>query len=437
MNRAERKTVERVVRAAIDGTATEVGPDDLAPLHLMPRIGAAGSELGGHGVAGSGAVQARRGLSRRVAAPAAAAAVLVIAAASFGAASALRDDQAEVTGQKPGMGALGLIPRYSVALVSRDRLRRQTAEVVDSATGRVATTLPVPKPYNSVIAVTADAGGRTFVLDAQVWRFADQHHHPYRVPGRSQLFLVTLSQKPGPQSFTMTPLMLPAQSKFWYPTSLALSPNGTKLAVVYQYNADRTSYLSASTELWIYTMASGVAHVFSGHWRIGNGAIDPTSVSWSADDRTLTLDAYNMLAVPSAVELFNAAAVSGTIASNSRPLIKVRPGGYPTTFDVRVLPDAAMVVLGIYSHQHPEQLAEVSTATGRVVKTIALNPPPVDGAVPALANVLWTNRTGSVMILSFMNRSRRNPDRPIYMVLYNGKLTPLPGTNRSPLERAW
>ena len=41
MNRAERKTVERVVRAAIDDTATEVGPGDLTPLHLVPRTGTA------------------------------------------------------------------------------------------------------------------------------------------------------------------------------------------------------------------------------------------------------------------------------------------------------------------------------------------------------------------------------------------------------------
>jgi hypothetical protein len=234
----------------------------------------------------------------------------------------------------------------------------------------------------------------------------------------------------------MTPLPIPAQSRFWYPTSLALSPNGTKLAVVYEYNAAHTSYLRAGTRLLIYAMASGVAHTFRDNWRIGGGALDPGSVSWSADDRTLALDAYNMHA-PSAVELFNATAVSGTIASNSRPLIKVGPGAYPTTFDVRILPDGTKVVLGVYSHQHPEQLAEVSTATGRVVRKITLTPPPVDGAVPALSNLLWTNRSGSVMILSFLNRSRRYSDRPIYMILHNGKLTPLPATNRSPLERAW
>jgi hypothetical protein len=41
--------------------------------------------------------------------------------------------------------------------------------------------------------------------------------------------------------------------------------------------------------------------------------------------------------------------------------------------------------------RHRNMLAEVSTATGRTVKTIVLNPPPVDGAVPSLANVQWAN----------------------------------------------
>jgi hypothetical protein len=440
MNRAERRAVERVVQAAIGGTATEIRPGDIAPLHLMPRIGVPGNGPPGDGVVGSGAVrgtrgQFRRAPSRQVAALAAAAAVLVIAAASFGAASALRDDRAEVIGSRAGMGVLALIPRYSIALIREPGLRRQIAEVVESATGKGITALPLPKPYKSVVTVTADADGRTFVLDAQTWRF-DARYRPPHVPGHSKLFLVTLGQRPGPQSFTMTPLLLPAQPRFWFPTSLALSPDGTKLAVVYEYNAPRTSYLGASTRLMIYTMASGIAHVFRGNWRIGEGPIDPGSVSWSADDRTLALDAYNLHA-PSAVELFNATAVSGTIASNSRPLIKVGPSAYPTTSDVRILPDGTKVVLGVWSLQHPAQLGEVSTATGRAVKTILLNPPAVDGAIPALQNVLWTNRSGSVMILEFLNRSRQDSDRPIYMVLHNGKLTPLPATNRSPLERAW
>ena len=91
MNRAERKTVERVVRAAIDDTATEVGPGDLTPLHLVPRTGT--RRRGG----------AKPVRTRRAAVPAGrrdrrGGGRSGGAAASFGAASALRADRAEMTG---------------------------------------------------------------------------------------------------------------------------------------------------------------------------------------------------------------------------------------------------------------------------------------------------------------------------------------------------
>jgi hypothetical protein len=432
MNRAERRSVERVVRAAINGTATEVRPDQLAPLHLTPRTGVADGEFG---VTGSGAVQVRRGLSRPVAALAAAAAVVVVAGASFGAASALRADRAEMTGPGPATGALALIPRYSIELVMNHRF--DLAQVVDSVTGRVVKTVQLPKPYNSVDAITADAGGRTFVLDAQVRRYVGKHHlNPVR--GRSQLFTITLSQKPGPQPFTATPLRLRSRPKDWHVESLALSPDGTKLAVAYNYyEGDTGLFRTTGSRLFIYTMATGTARVFRGNWGFGQGLEDPASISWAADDKTLAIDAY-VSVPPRAIELFSADAVGGTIASNSRPLYNVRPGfHFPTTIDVRILPDGTKVVFGAYSHKHPAQLAEVSTTTGRHVKTIILGPPPVPGSAQAPINVMWTDSSGSVMILQYAFQTPSHRQEPIYMVLHNGKLTPLPGRNPSEIERAW
>ena len=437
MNRAERRSVERVVRAAIDGTATEIGPDELAPLHLMPRSGVAQDADPGSALAGPGSVRARRGrgLSRPVAALAAAAAVVVIAGASFGAASALRADRAEMTGPAAATGALALIPRYSVALVMVRRL--DVAEVINSLTGRVVATMQLPKPYNSVDAITADAGGRTFVLDAQVRWIASKHREKVAL-GRTQLFTVTLTQKPGPQQFAATPLRLPSRPRNWHVESLALSPDGTKLAVAYDYYEGDTGLFSTTgSRLIAYTMPSGVAHVFRGNWGFGQGLFDPGSISWAADDKTLTLDTY-VSVPPRAIELFNADAVGGTIASNSRPLYNVRPGfHFPATLDVRILPDGTKVVFGAYTHNHPNHLAEVSTATGKLVGTITLSPPLVEGAVPVLSNILWTDRSGSVMLLQFNYRTPHDLFQTVYMVLNDGKLTPLPLPNPATLERAW
>jgi hypothetical protein len=366
---------------------------------------------------------------------AAGAAVVVIAGASFGAASALRADRAEMTGSRSAPGALALIPRYSMVLVMSHR--RNVAEVIDSVTGRMVSTLQVPEPYNSVDAITADAGGRTFVLDARVLRYAGKHHlNPVR--GRSQLFMVTLSQKPGPQPFTAAPLRLPSRPKGWHVESLALSPDGTKLAVAYNYYEGGTGlFRTTASRLFIYTMATGTARVFRGNWGIGQGIEDPGSISWAADDKTLVLDAY-VSAPPRAIELFDADAVGGTIASHSRPLYNVRAGfHFPTTLDVRILPDGTKVMFGAYTHKHPAQLAEVSTTTGRLVKTIILGPPSVDGSAQAPMNVMWTDSSGSVMILQYALQTPSHRQELIYMVLHNGKLTPLPGRNPSAIERAW
>ena len=365
MNRAERRTVERVVRAAIDGTATEIGPDELAPLHLMPRSGVAQDADPGSALAGPGSVRRRRG--RRAPRPGRGpgrrgggcrdrGCVLWRGLSIAGGPG--RDDRAG-----GATGALALIPRYSVALVMGRRLN--VAEVINSLTGRVVATLQLPKPYNSVDAITADAGGRTFVLDAQVRWIARKHREKVAL-GRTQLFTFTLTQKPGPQQFAATPLRLPSRPRNWHVESLALSPDGTKLAVAYDYYEGDTGLFSTTgSRLIAYTMASGVAHVFRGNWGFGQGLFDPGSISWAADDKTLTLDTY-VSVPPRAIELFNADAVGGTIASNSRPLYNVRPGfHFPATLDVRILPDGTKVVFGAYTHKHPNHLAEVSTATGK------------------------------------------------------------------------
>jgi hypothetical protein len=432
MNRTERRSVERVVRAAIDGTSSQIRPGDLAPLHLMSRHGA-GAGLGGAGLGGTESVRTRRGLSRPVAAMAAAAAVVTIAAASFGAASALRADRAEMTGPPPAGGALALIPRYSVALTTTAQ-RLQVAKVINSVTRKVVATISAPKPYNSFNEVTEASGGSTFVLDAQVWKYVGKHHAILEA-GPSRMFAVTLRQAQAPGPLTVTPLRLPVLPARSSIESLALSPAGTKLAVAFDIGSGALNYQTSSTRLWIYTMATGTLHKFHSDWQIGHGIIDPTAMSWSADDRTLSLDAYTGGTGPFAVELFDATATRGSISSHSRPIVHITTN--PTTSDAYLLPDGSKVVLGVYSPKRRNMLAEVSTATGRTVKTIVLNPPPVDGAVPSLANVQWTNSSGSVMILVFANRALNHIGQGIHMLLHNGKLSLLPVGIPNAIERAW
>ncbi len=424
MNRVERKGVERVLRAAIDGTADEVRSDELAPLHLMPRTG----------VVGSGYVRARPGMSRPVAALTAAAAVLALAAASFGAASALRADRAEMTGPHPTAAPLSLIPRYSMVLATTAR-RLQVAKVVDSVTRKVVATIRAPKPYSSFTELAGASDAQTFVLDAQVWKYVGQHHDILD-GGPSQLFVVTLSQGPGPVQVTLAPLRTPVLPAHTTVESLALSPAGTKVAFAFAGRRGAPNYQTTGTRLWIYSLATATLRKFHGQWQIGHGVDDPAAMSWAADDRTLALD-FTGGSSPLAVELFDATAAGGTIASHSRPLIHVTAN--PSTYDAYLLADGSKVLLGRwYSGSDPNELAEVSAATGRTARTIVLNPPLVDGAVPSLADVQWASSSGSVMILVFTNRSLGHIGESIHMLLHNGKLTPFRvGGTPNATQRAW
>jgi len=375
MNRVERKGVERVLRAAINGTAAEVRTDELAPLHLMPRTG----------VVGSGYVRARRGLSRPAAALAAAAAVLAIAAASFGAASALRADRAEVTGPKPAAGPLSLIPRYFVELAhaTTGRLRpARHALVIDSTTGKVVASVSVPRPYTSFVAVTAAADDRTFVLAAETLR--EPNKNGELRPLRSELLLLRITPHPSGSVSGSTDhvgLRIPLN---WQGQGLALSPDGTKLAFAASPLTKRIV-----TTVWVYSMITGASRAWQHRGEIGSAPWDARSLSWSPDDKTLAYLWNNN----SQVNLLKTRSAGGDLLAHSRRLITFTFQQSPT-FDADLTPDGKKVVASMFT-KIGGQINEYSAATGRLISS----------RVPAVLDklkvydVLWTNSSGSALIL--------------------------------------
>jgi hypothetical protein len=208
------------------------------------------------------------------------------------------------------------------------------------------------------------------------------------------------------------------------------------VAFAYAPVKDGTSYQSTGTRLWIYSLITGTLHKFYGEWQIGHGANDPAAMSWAADGRTLALD-YIGGSSPLAVKLFDATATGGSISSHSRLLMGVPSN--PSTYGAYLLADGSKVIVGRwYSNSDPNELTEVSTTTGRIVRKIVLHPPLVDGAVPSLEDVQWANSSGSVMILEFANRTQGLYGQSVHMVLRNGKLTPLPAADpNDATQRAW
>ncbi|HET7018719.1 MAG TPA: hypothetical protein VFI65_32670 [Streptosporangiaceae bacterium] len=411
MNRAERKGVERVLRTAIDGTAAEVRTGELAPLHLMPRTG----------VAGSGYVRARRGMSRPVAALMAGAAVLALAAASFGAASALRADRAELTGQRPATGPLGLIPRYFVELdrpaTGALRIARR-ALVIDSTTGKVVASVSVPKPYNSFSAVTAAADDRTFVLAATIVR---RQRHGKFPPIRSKLLELRITPHPsGRVSETTNDVGLRIPQN-WQGQGLALSPDGTKLAL-----AASPFTKTVQTTVWVYSMVTGAMRAWQHHGEIGSAPWDARSLSWSADDKTL---AY-LWDVDGQVNLLRTRSPGGDLLAHSRTLISFT-SPQDLTFDADLTPDGKKVVASIFS-RIGGQINEYSAATGRLLATRM----PTALSKLRLYDVLWTDNAGGAMIVYLsLPASASYPVR----LLHGSQLIELKGIqpHLNPSDLAW
>jgi hypothetical protein len=411
MNRVERKGAERVLRAAIDGTAAEVRPDELAPLHLMPRTGAVGS----------GYVRGRRGRSRPVAALLAGAAVLALAAASFGAASALRADRAEMTGPRPATGPLGLIPRYFVELdrppTGALRIARR-ALVIDSTTGKVVASVSVPKPYNSFSAVTSAADDRTFVLAAAI---VTRPKHGKFQPIRSKLILLRIAPHPSGRVSATTSnvgLHIPLN---WQGQGMALSPDGTRLALA----ASPFTKTVVST-VWVYSMVTGATRSWQHHGEIGSAPWDARSLSWSPDDRTL---AY-LWDVDRQVNLLRTSSPGGDLLAHSRKLISFT---FPQelTFDADLTPDGKKVVASIFS-RIGGQINEYSAATGHLIATRT----PAALSKRRIYDVLWTDNTSSTMIV-YLSLSSNAPD-PVRL-LHGSKLIKLKGIQPHPnaSDLAW
>jgi hypothetical protein len=199
--------------------------------------------------------------------------------------------------------------------------------VGDTRTGqRLATIKP---PAGSTFAgVTGAADDRTFVLDSvrlvPGLLFANQPRTWYR-----------LRVKPGTAVTTLTRLTLPVPAAADV-NGIALSPDGTKLAVLYQVASDRDSGFpySGPFTLGIYSVATGAAlrawtgtDPYHGSYAYGsNGLPDPNAnLTWTSDGQQLAF-AYRGSANPDSslyLREVNMAASGGDLFTGSTVVAKI------------------------------------------------------------------------------------------------------------------
>ncbi len=395
-------STEDLVRSAIKYTAAEITEQDLAPLNLKP--GHLTPFRGAGGEARTGRARFARGLAPI----GAAAALLALIVGSV----VWHGHQVPPSMNSGASRPLAIIPRYLVELVPPEgpgKPARQ-AEVVNTLTGKVVVRVDSPNPGLTFKTVAAAADDRTFVLAALNDGASSP---PVLVPS-----LWELKFSPRTSSARLFRLR-PRVASGSLVEGLALSPDGTEVAVATQPPAQQKIVCLVS----VYSMRTGAVHQFTGYGEIGSHEWDSRALSWSANDRTL---AYSLLQPPTAygtVGLLNTAGHGSSLAANTRTLFSLHAPGIHLAFDADLTPNGKLLI-GAATAQPPHAnrgaVQEIATADVHAIATLLL---PGTGR-GRLADVLWTNRTGSLMIVEY--QKLKSDPHPVFVLSGSGKLTPLP-----------
>jgi hypothetical protein len=219
-----------------------------------------------------------------------------------------------ITGTTPG----GAIPPYYIALTSagsKPEYHPLSITVRSTMTGAALATVRPPGPDDTFTLVARGDGDDTFVVGVQQWRSPGETG---KAGSPVWVTLMLLHFNPSTRSARFSPLAVPPVSLAAL-QSVALSPDGTRLAVAVQ---PRPTLL----DLNVFSLTGGAMRTWSlrgaaaGQWSIedadagaSGGGVNPNAMSWLPDGRTLA---------------FNLSQLHGgkTLAETVRELDVDRPG---------------------------------------------------------------------------------------------------------------
>ena len=224
--------------------------------------------------------------------------------------------------------ASGRVPRYYVSIESRGNpnFNPSYAVVRATATG-AALEAVVPAGDGTVVAVTAAADDRTFVLDTQPWDNSNQNFAP------RTFLLLRLNSGGSEVSQSQLAVSVPGGQLM---TGFALSPDGSKLAIAVQPDNDK--HEPDLTEVKVITLATGATRTWTADGTIGFGPDDARSLSWAGDERALAFDwEGNGPGIHTGVWLLDVATGGGSLLADSREAVtlinqaSVGPAPVPST----------------------------------------------------------------------------------------------------------
>lgn len=286
-------------------------------------------------------------------------------------------------------GLLASLPRYYIALVGPARGSGPTRAVVfQTRTGaRIASVLP-PRPYHTFVAVTGAADDDTFVLAARPGG---------RGASPTEFFLGHLDPDAGRLSLSGLPV--PSLPAGWSLTGLALSPNGSHLAI-----AAASDVVQQTARLAVYSLATGAAKTWAGPGLIGNitgaaNAGDMDSVSWGSN--TALAVSYGTAGLGYGIRLLDTAGPDGSLAAHSRLVVPlVQPDGYMlagagvlTPGGQKIVAPVRQVNPALWSLSSGGELEEFSARTGRSLAAFLRR------SAAGIGSIGWVNSSGSLVVL--------------------------------------
>ena len=273
-----------------------------------------------------------------------------------------------------------------------------------TATGVVLGTVKAAAPGGTIVAVTGADDDRTFVLDEQPFQTGAINSAPAWYP--RTFYVLRLKADGRPAAITKLPISGPVGAEV---TGLALSPDGTKLAMAIMPNIGEPNM----TELKLFSVPAGkVLRTWHANGSIGFNADDPEALSWTFDQQTLAFLWAATGKSPRQGEWLLDLGKGGTnLLDDSRQIMSLgdtssgpsRPG-LVCQQDVIIAPDGSSVVCGAVVLadlvQNPRiaktAYLEYSRSSGTIKRILAQRALRNAGALAV--DVLWSNTLGSVLI---------------------------------------
>jgi hypothetical protein len=405
--------ISRIAPVTDAEAAQMVRPDTLADLAerlTSTPVEAAAAE----DAAGNAAWQSPRrsrdwhaaGLVRRTAGPrrwpgwlapvAAAAAVTGVIIASLGI-SGLILRPAE-TGPAGSSSVFAKVPRYFVAI---PEVPGRAVVVGATATGAELGTVAPPKPHTFFAWVAAAGDGRTFVLGTSS---LPRGRWDVTTPRPVKLYRLVLDRSGHPGHLARLPI--PAETGI---TGLALSPDGSKLAVsLLPANGQ------AGSKIEVFSLAGGAWREWAwpGRGTLGQIAMPVTSggLQWEANNQTLMFELTTRTkdGWPGQLYLLDTTAPGGSLpaASTRIPVPSADLGWQHTNVKHRIIGmplitgDGTKLVAPFYHEEAPPKvfgftITDFSVRTGKPTQVLYKKRTGTEAASTA---VYWVNTHGTAMI---------------------------------------